>query len=143
MDQVIAGLGHKIKMKTVMADILALKDSITSFSDEHDKNNQEMQQVKFQVAQYEGILPVYQSRLKDTEELNKRLGNEKTELTKNIDHLKEKLDRTESLDFSMGTPEAIRQRRPTRHLSAGEANMEQASSSSEAVQNKSWAIEGH
>jgi hypothetical protein len=105
-------MGHSARMKAVMADILALKDSITA-SSEHDKNNQEMQQLKFQVAQYEGILPVYQSRLKDTEELNKKLGDERTEeLTKNIERLKEKLDRAESLVLSMGIPEAIRQRGP-------------------------------
>jgi hypothetical protein len=70
------------------------------------------------VAQYEGILPVYQSRLKDTEELNKKLDDEKAELAKNIERLKQKLDKAESLVFSMGTPEAIRQRGPVMGSSA-------------------------
>jgi hypothetical protein len=71
-----------------------------------------MKRLKFQVTQYESILPVYQSRLKDTKELNKRLDSEKEELTKNIERLRQKLDKAESLVFSMGTPEAIRQRGP-------------------------------
>jgi hypothetical protein len=79
IDQFVAGItlsqakirmGQSARMKAVMADILALKDSITASSD-RDQNSQEMQRLKFQVAQYEGILLVYQSRLKDTEELNK------------------------------------------------------------------------
>jgi hypothetical protein len=37
----------------------------------------------------------------------------KGQLTKNIERLKEKLDRAESLVFSMGTLEANRQRVPT------------------------------
>jgi hypothetical protein len=59
-----------------------------------------MQQLKQQVAQYEGILSVYQSRLKDTEEWKKRLGDERHELVKNMEHLKEKLDRAESNEAS-------------------------------------------
>ena len=130
IDQFIAGFtlsqkairnGHQARMKGVMADILALKNSINFYSADHDKNNDEMQQLKYQVAQYESILPVYQSRLEDTEELNQRLGHEKTELAKNIRHLKEKLDRAQSLVFSMGTSEAIRQRGPTKHPPASEA----------------------
>ncbi len=65
--------------------------------------------MRFQVAQYEGIVPVYQSRLKDTEEQNKRLDEERAHLTKNIE---QKLNKAEALVFSMGTPEAIRQRGP-------------------------------
>jgi hypothetical protein len=60
--------GHTARMKAVMADIRTLKDSMTS-SSELDQNSQEMKRLKFQVTQYESILPVYQSRLKDTEEL--------------------------------------------------------------------------
>ncbi len=70
------------------------------------------------MAQYEGILPVYQSRLKDTEELNKKLDDEKAELAKNIERLRQKLNRAEALVFSMGTPEAIRQREPVMGSSA-------------------------
>ncbi len=145
IDQFVAGItlsqaqirtGHSARMKAVMADILTLKDSMAS-SSEHDKNTQEMQQLKFQVAQYEGILPVYQSRLKDTEELNKKLGDERTELAKNIERLKEKLDRAESLVFSMGTPEAIRQRGPVIGTSA-----EISSSSSQDDHNKVGAPKG-
>jgi hypothetical protein len=87
-------------------------------SSELHRNSQEMQRLKFQVAQYEGILPVYQSRLKDTEELNRKLDDERTELAKNIERIKQKLDRAESLVFSMGTPEAIRQRGPVMGSSA-------------------------
>jgi hypothetical protein len=103
--------GHTARMKAVMADIRTLQNSMTS-SSELDQNSQEMKRLKFQVTQYDGILPVYQSRLKDTEELNKKLDNEKAELTKNIERLKQKLDKAESLVFSMGTSEAIRQRGP-------------------------------
>ncbi len=61
---------------------------------------------------------MYQSRLKDTEELNKKLGDERTALAKNIERLNDKLDRAEYLVFSMGTPEAIRQRGPVMGTSA-------------------------
>jgi hypothetical protein len=77
-----------------------------------------MKRLKFQVTQYEGILPVYQSRLKDTEELNRKLDSEKVELNVNIERLKQKLDKAEALVFSMGTPEAIRQRGPVSGSSA-------------------------
>jgi hypothetical protein len=109
--------GHTARMKAVMADIRTLKDSMAS-SSELDQNSQEMQRLRFQVAQYEGILAVYQSRLKDTEELNKNLDDERTELAKNIERLKQKLNRAEALVFSMGTPEAIRQRGPVMGSSA-------------------------
>ncbi len=59
-----------------MADIRTLKDAMAS-SSELDQNSQEIKRLRFQVTQYEGILPVYQSRLKDTEELNKKLDEEK------------------------------------------------------------------
>ncbi len=103
--------GHTARIKAVMADIRTLKDAMAS-SSELDQNSQEMKRLRFQVTQYEGILPVYQSRLKDTEELNKKLDEEKSEQAKNIERLKQKLDKAESLVFSMGTPEAIRQRGP-------------------------------
>jgi hypothetical protein len=109
--------GHTARMKAVMADIRTLKDSMAS-SSELDQNSHEMKRLRFQVAQYEGILPVYQSRLKDTEELNKKLDDEKAELAKNIERLKQKLDRAESLVFSMETPEVIRQRGPVMGSSA-------------------------
>ncbi len=76
IDQFIAGItlsqnairnGHQARTKIVMADIVALKKSINSSAD-HGRNTDEMQQLKYQVAQYESILPVYQSRLKDTED---------------------------------------------------------------------------
>jgi uncharacterized phage infection (PIP) family protein YhgE len=143
IDQFVAGItlsqaqiraGHSARMKAVvMADVLALKNSMTA-SSERDQNSHEMQRLKFQVAQYESILPVYQSRLKDTEELNKKLDDERTELAKNIERLKEKLDRAESLVFSMGTPEAIRQRGPVIDTSA-----ELSSSSSQGEHSKARA----
>ena len=61
---------HTARMGTVMAEIRTLKNSLAS-SAEMDQNSQEVQRLRFQVAQYEGIVPVYQSRLKDTEEQNK------------------------------------------------------------------------
>ncbi len=96
IEQFVAGItlsqektraGHTSRMKAVMADIKTLKDSMAS-SSELDQNSQEVQRLRFQVAQYEGILPLYQSRLKDTEDQNKRLDGERTELTKNIERLK-------------------------------------------------------
>jgi hypothetical protein len=149
IDQFVAGItlsqeqirsGHSVRMKGVMADILAIRNTMLALS-EHDQNSQEMQRLRFQVAQYEGILPVYQSRLKDTEELNKKLGNERAELSKNIERLKEKLDKAESLVFSMGTPEAIRQRGPVMGTSA-ELFPRLFSSSSQDDHNKVGAPEG-
>jgi hypothetical protein len=126
IEQFVAGItlsqeqirsGHSIRMKAVTADVLAIRNT-TLASSEHNQNSQETQRLRFQVAQYEGILPVYQSRLKDTEELSKKLDKERAELSKNIERLKEKLDKAESLIFSMGTPEAIRQRGPVMGTSA-------------------------
>ncbi len=57
-------------MEAVIADIVAFKNTMIT-SSEQSRDSQEMQQLKFQVSQYESILPVYQSRLKDTEDLNK------------------------------------------------------------------------
>ncbi len=131
-------VGHTARMKAVMADIRTLKDSMTS-SSELDQNSQEMQRLRFQVAQYEGILLVHQSRLKDTEELNKKLDDERTELAKNIERLKQKLDRVSR--FSMGTPEAIRQRGPVMGASA-ELFPKLFSSSSQDDHNKVGAPEG-
>jgi hypothetical protein len=71
--------GHAARMKAVMSDIRILKGAISS-SSELDQDSQEMKQLRFQVTQYESILPVYQSRLKDTEELNRKLDGEKAEL---------------------------------------------------------------
>jgi chromosome segregation ATPase len=104
-------LGHTARMQAVMADIRTLKNSVASTS-ELDQNSPEMKRLRFQVTQYESILPVYQSRLKDTEDLNRKLVDEKSELNQNIERLKQKLDKAESLVFSMGTPEAIKQRGP-------------------------------
>ncbi len=64
-------LGHTARMQAVMEDIRTLKNSVSS-SSELDQNSQEMKRLRFQVAQYENILPVYQSRLKDAEDLNRR-----------------------------------------------------------------------
>ncbi len=85
IEQFVAGItlsqekiraGHTARMKAVMADIRTLKDSMAS-SSELDQSSQEIQRLRFQVAQYEGLLSVYQSRLKDTEELNKKLDDER------------------------------------------------------------------
>jgi hypothetical protein len=76
-------LGHTARMQAVMSDIRPLRNSMASAS-ELDQNSQEMKRLRFQVAQYENILPVYQSRLKDAEDLNRKSDDEKTELGKNI-----------------------------------------------------------
>ena len=104
-------LGHTARMQAVMADIRTLKDSVASTS-VLDQNSPEMKRLRFQVTQYESIIPVYQSRLKDTEDLNRKLDSEKNELSQNIERLRQKLNKAESLVFSMGTPESIRQREP-------------------------------
>jgi hypothetical protein len=77
-------LGHTARMQAVMSDIRTLKNSMVSAS-EFDQDSQEMKRLRFQVTQYESILPVYQSRFKDTEDLNRRLDDEKAELNKNIE----------------------------------------------------------
>ncbi len=76
-------LGHTARMQAVMADIRTLKNSVASTS-ELDKNSPEMKRLRFQVTQYESILPVYQSRLKDTEDLNRKLDDEKSELNQKL-----------------------------------------------------------
>ena len=81
---------HSTRMEAVMANIVAFKNTMIT-SSEQGRDSQEMQHLKFQVSQYENILPVYQSRLKDTEDLNKKLGEDKTELAMNIDRLKGKV----------------------------------------------------
>ncbi len=50
--------------------------------------------------------------------MNRKLDDEKAELNQNIERLKQKLDKAESLVFSMRTPEAIRQRGPVMGSSA-------------------------
>ncbi len=115
-------LGHTARMQAVMTDIRTLKNSMASAS-ELDQSSQEMKRLRFQVTQYDSILPVYQSRLKDTEDLNRKLDDEKTELNKNIERLKQKLDKAESLVFSMGTPEAIRQREPVMPVMGSSADL--------------------
>jgi hypothetical protein len=76
IDQFVAGItlsqeqirsGHSVRVKGVMADILVIRNMMLA-SSEHDQSSQEMQRLEFQVAQYEGILPVYQSRLKERAE---------------------------------------------------------------------------
>jgi hypothetical protein len=87
---------------------------------------------------------VYQSRLKDTEDLNRKLDDEKTELNQNIERLKQKLDKAESLVFSMGTPEAIRQRGPVMPVMGSSAELfpRLFPSSSQDVHSKVGASEG-
>jgi hypothetical protein len=69
------------------------------------------------------------------------LDNERAELSKNIERLKEKLDKAESLVFSMGTPEAIRQKGPVMGTSA-ELFPRLFSSSSQDDHNKVGAPDG-
>jgi hypothetical protein len=84
------------------------KDSVIS-SAEQNLGINEVQQLRFQVEQYENVLPVYASKLKDFKEQNKRLIEEKLGLSKDIEQMKERLS---AVVFSLGTPEAIRQRTP-------------------------------
>jgi len=137
-------LGHTARMQAVMSDIRTLKNSMASAS-ELDQNSQEMKRLRFQVAQYENILPVYQSSLKDAEDLNRKSDDEKTELGKNIERLKQKLDKAETLVFSMGTPEAIRQRGPVIPVMGSSADLfpRLFTSSSQDVQNKVGAPAGN
>jgi hypothetical protein len=67
IDQFVAGItlsqaqirhGHSIRMKAVMEDILALKNSMSASFD-REQTSPEMQRLKFQVSQYESILSVY------------------------------------------------------------------------------------
>jgi hypothetical protein len=100
---------HKARMRDVMADIKALKESIAEHAD-HGFISREMQQLKFEVAQYESVIPIYLAKIKDAEESNQKLLDEKRESTRDIGHLRDRLNRAESLVFSMGTPESIRKR---------------------------------
>jgi hypothetical protein len=100
---------HKARMKDVMADIKALKESMTVPTD-HGSNSREMQRLKFEVAQYESVIPIYLARIKDTEDSNQKLLQENRESTRDIGHLRNRLNRAESLVCTMGTPESIRKR---------------------------------
>jgi hypothetical protein len=100
---------HKARMKDVMADIKALKESIAVPTD-HGSNSREMQRLKFEVAQYESVISIYLAKIKDAEDSNQKLLDEKRESTRDIGHLRNRLNGAESLVFSMGTPESIRKR---------------------------------
>ncbi len=81
---------HKTRVKNVMVDIKALKESITVPAD-HTANSWEMQQLKFEVAQYESVIPIYLARIKDTEDSNQKLLEENTKnilaLTSHLEHI--------------------------------------------------------
>jgi hypothetical protein len=98
---------HKARMRDVMADIKAFKESIAVPAD-HGFSSREMQRLKFEVAQYESVIPIYLAKIKDAEDSNQKLLDEKRESTKDIGHLRNRLNRAENLVFSMGTPESIR-----------------------------------
>ncbi len=83
-----------------------------------------MQQLRFQVAQYESVLPI-----KDTEELNNTLRDEKREFTRSIEQLKNRLNRAEALVSSMGTLENIKKRGTSRRQEHKEKVSDQSSSS--------------
>jgi hypothetical protein len=100
---------HKARMRDVMADIKALKESIAVPAD-HGSNSREMQQMKFEVAQYESVIPIYLARIKDTEGSNQKLHEEKLESARHIENMRDRLNKAERLVFSMGTPESIRKR---------------------------------
>ncbi len=121
---------HKTRIRNVVMDIRALKESIT-VSAEHNVNSREMQQLRFELAQYESVIPIYRSRIKYAEDLKKKLFEEKQEFTRNIEHLKSRLNKAESLVLSMGTPEAIRSRGTSRRQADKKEVSEQSSSSEE------------
>jgi hypothetical protein len=98
---------NKTRMKNVMTDIRALKESMAVSAD-HNVNSREMQQLRFEVAQYESVIPVYRARIKDTKDANQKLLDEMHEFARNIEHLKDRLNKAECLVFSMGTPESVR-----------------------------------
>jgi len=100
---------HRARMKDVMADIESLKESM-SVPAEHGSNSREMQRLKFEVTQYESVIPIYLARIKDAEDSNQKLLFEQIESTRNNRLLKNRLDRAESLVFKMGTPESIKKR---------------------------------
>jgi hypothetical protein len=102
---------HKVRMERVLDEFKLFKDSVISSAKQNLDIN-EVQQLRFQVEQYENVLPVYASKLKDFEEQNKRLIEGKLGLSKDIEQMKERLSNAEAVVFSLGTPEAIRQRTP-------------------------------
>jgi hypothetical protein len=104
-------LAHKVRMERILDEFKRFKDSVIS-SAEQNLGINEVQQLRFQVEQYENVLPVYASKLKDFEEQNKRLIEEKLGLSKDIEQMKERLSNAKAVVFSLGTPEAIRQRTP-------------------------------
>jgi hypothetical protein len=104
-------LAHKVRMERVLDEFKLFKDSVIS-SAEQNLGINEVQQLRFQVEQYENVLPVYASKLKDFEEQNKRLIEEKLGLSRDIEQMKERLSSAEAVVFSLGTPEAIRKRTP-------------------------------
>ncbi len=104
-------LAHKVRMELGLDEFTSFRNSITA-SAEQNVGTKELQQLKFQVEQYENVLPVYVSRLKDNEEQNKRLLEEKIDLNKDIEQMRERLNKAEAVIFSLGTPESIKQRAP-------------------------------
>ncbi len=102
---------HKVRMERVLDEFKLVKDSIIS-SAEQNLGINEVQQLRFQVEQYESVLPVYVSKLKDIEEQNKRLMEEKCDLGKDIDQMRERLSTAEAVVFSLRTPKSIKQRAP-------------------------------
>ncbi len=104
-------MAHKVRIERVLDEFKLFKDSVIS-SAEQNLGINEVQQLRFQVEQYENVLPVYASKLKDFEEQNKRLIEEKLGLSRDIEQMKERLSNAEAVVFSLGTPETIRQRTP-------------------------------
>ncbi len=111
-----------------MADIRTLQDSMAVSAD-HGDNSQEMQRLKYEVSQYEDVIPIYRARIKDMEDANQRLLEEKQEFIRNIKHLRDRLNKAERLVFSMGTPEFIKKRGTSREHERKEEGSEQTSSS--------------
>ncbi len=56
------------------------------------------------------MIPIYLVKIKDAEDSNQKLLQENREFTRDIGHLRNRLNRAESLVCSMGTPESIRKR---------------------------------
>jgi hypothetical protein len=129
---------HKTRMKNVMADINALKESITVPAD-HCANSRETQRLKFEVTQYESVIPFYLARIEDSEDSNQRLLEEKRESTREIGHLRDRLNKAERLVFSMGTPESIRKR----DTSGAQERKEEEATSSDDDGDVDGAEQGH
>jgi hypothetical protein len=101
------------RMKNVMAEIRALKDSMAA-SAEHSTNSGEMQRLRVQVERYDQIFPICQAQVKDMEQLNKKLRADLLEEKHRNERMKIRLDKAEALAISLGTPKTSKRNRTHR-----------------------------